>query len=143
MQLKKNLPHFIIYGRYFVVRKLEPLLYQVKEINNNYLVFYIYQVTRYQCKLIVIVKEEDFIIALTYYVNSLVLVQSSGLTEADSDIPSDAIGPGSCYTPIDLPPLDSWIEIYVANVASPGQFWFQLRGPKTSLALERLMNQLE
>nr|XP_022323626.1 tudor domain-containing protein 5-like [Crassostrea virginica] len=69
--------------------------------------------------------------------------QSSGLTEADSDIPSDAIGPGSCYTPIDLPPLDSWIEIYVANVASPGQFWFQLRGPKTSLALERLMNQLE
>lgn len=62
---------------------------------------------------------------------------------ADSSIPSDAIGPGSFYTPVDLPPSNSWIEVYIANVDSPGQFWFQIRGTKTSLALEKLMNQLE
>ncbi|XP_061169727.1 tudor domain-containing protein 5-like [Saccostrea echinata] len=61
----------------------------------------------------------------------------------DSNVPSDAIGPGCSYTQIDLPSCNTWIEIYVSNVASPGQFWFQLRGPKTSLALEKLMNQLE
>lgn len=62
---------------------------------------------------------------------------------ADSSIPSDAIGPGSFYTPVDLPPCNSWIEVYIANVDSPGQFWFQIRGTKTSLALEKLMNQLD
>ncbi|XP_062610379.1 tudor domain-containing protein 5-like [Saccostrea cucullata] len=61
----------------------------------------------------------------------------------DSNVPSDAIGPGCSYTQIDLPPCNTWIEIYISNVASPGQFWFQLRGPKTSLALEKLMNHLE
>ena len=59
------------------------------------------------------------------------------------EIPEDAIGPGTYYHQQELPPLGEYLEIYVSNVVSPGLFWFQLRGKHTSLALEKVMNQLE
>lgn len=78
------------------------------------------------------------------YLCHFVFVQSPPCERVtDSNIPSDAIGVGSYYSQVDLPPCNSWIEVYVSNIASPGQFWFQLRGTKTSLALEKLMNHLE
>ncbi|XP_060065757.1 tudor domain-containing protein 5-like [Ylistrum balloti] len=60
-----------------------------------------------------------------------------------NNIPSDAIGPKVFYKPLELPPLNEYIEIFVSNVVSPGLFWIQLRGKRTTLALEKCMNELE
>ncbi|GFN73523.1 tudor domain-containing protein 5 [Plakobranchus ocellatus] len=62
-------------------------------------------------------------------------------------LPNDAVSPGCTYRPQPLPPSSAdggdYIELYVSNVISPDMFWIQLRGRKTTLALEDLMDELE
>ncbi|XP_033763403.1 uncharacterized protein LOC117344681 [Pecten maximus] len=59
------------------------------------------------------------------------------------NIPSDAVGPKVYYKPQELPPLHEYIEIFVSNVVSPGLFWMQVRGKRTTFALDKCMNELE
>lgn len=62
-------------------------------------------------------------------------------------LPQDAVSPGCKYRPQPLPAPsangEDYIELYVSNVLSPDMFWIQLRGRKTTLALEDLMDELE
>ncbi|ESO83883.1 hypothetical protein LOTGIDRAFT_236389 [Lottia gigantea] len=58
-------------------------------------------------------------------------------------IPEDSILPGTYYTAQKLPEVTSdYIEVFVSNIVSPGLFWLQLRGKRTSEALENLMDDL-
>ncbi|CAC5377238.1 TDRD5 [Mytilus coruscus] len=60
-----------------------------------------------------------------------------------STLPEDAILPGACYRHLELPTLGEYFEVFVSNIVSPGLFWFQVRSKKTTVALEKVMNQLE
>ncbi|XP_063423565.1 tudor domain-containing protein 5-like [Mytilus trossulus] len=60
-----------------------------------------------------------------------------------SSLPEDAILPGACYRHLELPQLGEYFEVFVSNIVSPGLFWFQVRSKKTTVALEKVMNQLE
>lgn len=59
------------------------------------------------------------------------------------NVPSDAVGPKVYYKPQELPPLHEYFEIFVSNVVSPGLFWIQVRGKKSTIALDKCMNDLE
>ncbi|GFR62434.1 tudor domain-containing protein 5 [Elysia marginata] len=77
--------------------------------------------------------------------------QPVALGDSTSDplmhLPNDAVSPGCKYRPQPLPAPNAdgegYIELYVSNVISPDMFWIQLRGRKTTLALEDLMDELE
>ncbi|KAL5012203.1 hypothetical protein ScPMuIL_010754 [Solemya velum] len=59
------------------------------------------------------------------------------------NIPRDAVGPSNYYAPIDLPGGSDYIEVYVSNIVTPGLFWLQMKGKRTNMALEKLMEDLE
>ncbi len=62
-------------------------------------------------------------------------------------MPSDAVGMGVRYTPL-VPPdsivgVDAGVEVFVGHIVSPKEFWLQLRGKGTTMALEDVMDKLE
>lgn len=59
----------------------------------------------------------------------------------DPQIPEDAVGPKVCYTPVQLPLTESFVEVRVSNIVSPEEFWIQLR--INTQDLESLMDALE
>ena len=72
------------------------------------------------------------------------LKQEIFFQESPCNIPDDAVGPGSHYISLSLPAnLDSYISVFVSNVAAIDAFWIQIIGEGTTLALEDLMDRLE
>ena len=60
-----------------------------------------------------------------------------------TDPPAGTVGPGVCYTRLPPPEPESYVEVFVSHVSSPGLVWLQLRGKDTTLALENLMDAFE
>lgn len=60
--------------------------------------------------------------------------------------PSEVVGPKDTIPQQKLPPdtgPGSYLEVLVAEVYTPQHFWLQLRGEKTHVALDKLMNDIQ
>ncbi|XP_050394342.2 tudor domain-containing protein 5 [Patella vulgata] len=58
-------------------------------------------------------------------------------------LPEDCVLPRTYYTYQTLPEVTGeYIEVFISNIVSPGLFWLQLRGRRTTEALETLMDEL-
>jgi hypothetical protein len=56
------------------------------------------------------------------------------------------VGPQGTLTHEKIPPEatpGSYIEVLVAEIITPLSFWLQLRGKKTHMALDTLMNEMQ
>ncbi|XP_074654006.1 uncharacterized protein LOC141908083 isoform X2 [Tubulanus polymorphus] len=61
-------------------------------------------------------------------------------------LPPDSVGPGVYYQLQVIPALDqsdTYIEVYVSNIANPSHLWIQLKGTNTTDELETLMDDLD
>ena len=58
-------------------------------------------------------------------------------------IPADAVGWGFGYTYPDFPPVQEYIEVYVATVFTPHRFCIQVKDKQRNDELDNLMDNLE
>ncbi|XP_046559423.1 tudor domain-containing protein 5-like [Haliotis rubra] len=72
-----------------------------------------------------------------------IAVSEQATPTVQDSLPADAVGPGSYYTQLPLPDFSDYVEIFVSNIVSPGLFWTQFRQRNNTMALERLMDDLE